>query len=160
MNHYYTRVADVNEQTEHVYDLAIPGVHSFTANGFVCHNSGKDPSKVDRSAAYMARHIAKNIVTAGLADKCEVQIAYAIGVAQPVSILVDTKNTGKVSDEKILEAVKKCFDLRPKAIIDYLQLKRPIYEKTAAYGHFGRELPEFTWEKRNKADELKRACGF
>ena len=122
--------------------------------------SGKDPSKVDRSAAYMARHIAKNIVAAGLADKCEVQIAYAIGVAQPVSILVDTKSTGKVSDEKILEAVKKCFDLRPKAIIDYLQLKRPIYEKTAAYGHFGRELPEFTWEKRNKADELRRACGF
>ncbi|MDD5239329.1 MAG: methionine adenosyltransferase [Candidatus Nanoarchaeia archaeon] len=122
--------------------------------------SGKDPSKVDRSAAYMARHIAKNIVAAGLADKCEFQVAYAIGVAHPVSIYVDTKGTHKVPEEKILEAIRKVFDLRPKAIIDYLQLKRPIYEKTAAYGHFGRNDPDFTWEKTNKADELRKACGI
>jgi S-adenosylmethionine synthetase len=119
--------------------------------------SGKDPSKVDRSAAYMARHIAKNIVAAKLADKAEVQLAYAIGVAQPVSIMVDTKGTGKFSDGKISEAVKKVFDLRPRAIIDYLKLLRPIYEKTAAYGHFGREDSDFTWEKTNKAEELKKA---
>ncbi|MDD5182318.1 MAG: methionine adenosyltransferase [Candidatus Nanoarchaeia archaeon] len=122
--------------------------------------SGKDPSKVDRSAAYMARHIAKNIVAAGLADKCEFQVAYAIGVAHPVSIYVDTKGTHKVPEEKILEAIRKVFDLRPKAIIDYLQLKRPIYEKTAAYGHFGGNDPDFTWEKTNKADELRKACGI
>ncbi|MAH42517.1 methionine adenosyltransferase [archaeon] len=119
--------------------------------------SGKDPSKVDRSASYMARHIAKNIVAAELAEKCEVQLAYSIGVAQPVSILVDTFGTGKVDDEKLEQSVKKIFDLRPKAIIEYLNLKRPIFQKTSAYGHFGRNDPDFTWELTNKVDELKQA---
>jgi len=122
--------------------------------------SGKDPSKVDRSAAYMARYIAKNIVAAGLADKCEIQIAYAIGVAQPVSILVRTFGTHKIPDEKIEELVRKHFDLRPRAIIDHLKLRRPIYEKTAAYGHFGREDPDFTWETTDKAKELRKAAGL
>ncbi len=118
--------------------------------------SGKCITKVDRSAAYMARYVAKNIVAAGLADKCEIQVAYSIGVAEPVSILVDTFGTGKIADEKIEEAVKNTFSFKPKNIIDHLNLKRPIYEKTAAYGHFGRELPEFTWEKTDKAEELKK----
>lgn len=122
--------------------------------------SGKCCSKVDRSAAYMARHIAKNIVAAGLADKCEIQIAYAIGVAHPVSVMIDTKGTGKISDKKILEIVNKVFDLRPREIIEYLKLKRPIYEQTAAYGHFGRELPEFTWEHLTKVPEIKRLSGL
>ncbi|MCW4019323.1 MAG: methionine adenosyltransferase [Candidatus Bathyarchaeota archaeon] len=119
--------------------------------------SGKDPSKVDRSGCYMARYITKNIVAAGLADQCEVQICYAIGVAEPVSVMVDTFGTGKVSDEKILELVKTHFDMRPKAIIDYLNLKRPIYRKTAVFGHFGREDPDFTWERTDKKDVLKAA---
>lgn len=118
--------------------------------------SGKCITKVDRSAAYMARYVAKNIVAAGLADKCEIQVAYSIGVAEPVSILVDTFGTGKISDEKIAEAVKNTFSFKPKDIITQLDLKRPIYEKTAAYGHFGRELPEFTWEKTDKSEELKK----
>lgn len=122
--------------------------------------SGKDPSKVDRSAAYMTRHIAKNIVAAGLADRCEVQIAYAIGVAEPVSITARTYNTNKVPEEKIVEAIKKVYKLTPKAIIDFLNLRRPIFEKTSAYGHFGRQLPEFTWEQTNKAEELKKAAGL
>lgn len=122
--------------------------------------SGKDPSKVDRSASYMARHIAKNIVAAGLADKCEVQIAYAIGVAKPVSLLVSTFGTGKVPDGKIKELIEKHFDLRPAEIIRYLDLRRPIYKKTAAYGHFGRNDPDFTWEKTNKAEDLKRDAGL
>ena len=116
--------------------------------------SGKDPTKVDRSAAYAARWIAKNVVAARLAKKCEIQLAYAIGVAQPVSILVETFGTGIVSDEKISEAIAKTFDLRPGAIIKELDLRRPIYKKTAAYGHFGREDADFTWEKINKIDEL------
>ncbi|MFH2105651.1 MAG: methionine adenosyltransferase [Candidatus Micrarchaeota archaeon] len=120
--------------------------------------SGKDPSKVDRSAAYMARYIAKNIVAAGLAEKCEIQLAYAIGVPDPVSIMICTKGTGKVTDEKLVELVRKHFRLRPAHIINDLQLRRPIYRKTAAYGHFGRELPEFTWEKKDKAEELKKAA--
>lgn len=120
--------------------------------------SGKDPSKVDRSASYMARYVAKNIVAAGIAQKCEVQIAYAIGVAQPVSIMVRTFGTGKISEEKIEALIKKHFDLRPKAIIKHLNLLRPIYAKTAAYGHFGREEPEFTWEKTDKAAELRNAA--
>jgi S-adenosylmethionine synthetase len=120
--------------------------------------SGKDPSKVDRSAAYMARHIAKNVVAAGLADKCELQIGYAIGVAKPVSFMIDTFGTGKVPNAKIEEACLKVFDLRPAAIISYLDLLRPIYMKTACYGHFGREEPEFTWEKTNKIEELKKAA--
>jgi S-adenosylmethionine synthetase len=118
--------------------------------------SGKDPTKVDRSGSYMARYIAKNIVAAGLADKCDVQIAYAIGVSHPVSVMVDTYGTGKVPDDKITEAVKKVFDMRPKAIIEHLKLRRPIYRKTAVYGHFGRDDPDFTWERTDKAEELKR----
>jgi S-adenosylmethionine synthetase len=122
--------------------------------------SGKDPSKVDRSASYMARHIAKNIVAAGLADRCEVQIAYALGYSKPVSLLVDTDGTGKVSDEKLEAAVNAVFDLRPKAIVEYLNLKRPIYEKTAAYGHFGRDDPDFIWEKTSKTAELRKHAGI
>lgn len=117
--------------------------------------SGKDPSKVDRSASYMARYIAKNIVAAGLADECEVQLAYAIGVADPVSVMVDTFSSGKISDIELNKIVKEIFPLKPHQIIDHLQLKRPIYKKTAAYGHFGRELPEFTWEKTNMIEKLK-----
>jgi len=113
--------------------------------------SGKDPSKVDRSACYMARHVAKNIIAAGLADKCEVQIAYAIGVAEPVSIMIDTFGTGKVSEDKIEAKVRNVFDMTPSGIIRTLDLKRPIYLKTAAYGHFGRNEPEFTWERIDKA---------
>jgi S-adenosylmethionine synthetase len=122
--------------------------------------SGKDPSKVDRSASYMARHVAKNIVAAGLADRCEIQVAYAIGVADPVSILVNTNGSSKIPEEKIEELVRQHFDFRPKAIIDYLKLKRPIFEKTAAYGHFGRNDPDFTWEKTDKADKLRKAAGL
>jgi S-adenosylmethionine synthetase len=117
--------------------------------------SGKDPSKVDRSAAYAARHVAKNIVAAGLATKCELQVAYAIGVARPVSVFVETFGTGKIPDEKIAKLVEKHFDLRPKGIIQALDLLRPIYFKTAAYGHFGRDEPEFSWESTNKAAALK-----
>ena len=118
--------------------------------------SGKDPSKVDRSAAYYARYVAKNIVAAGLADKCEIQVAYAIGVAQPVSILVNTFETGKIPEEQIVEIVRKHFDFRPKQIIEQLKLRRPIYKKTAAYGHFGRNDPDFTWEKTDKIEILKK----
>jgi S-adenosylmethionine synthetase len=118
--------------------------------------SGKDPSKVDRSGCYMARYIAKNVVAAGLAEQCEIQISYAIGVAQPISVLVNTYETGKMPDEKILGLVQKYFDLRPKAIIEQLNLLRPIYKKTAVFGHFGREEPEFTWEKTDKAELLRK----
>ena len=120
--------------------------------------SGKDPSKVDRSAAYAARYVAKNIVAAGLASKCLVQVSYAIGVAQPTSVMVTTQGTGKLSDEKLAQLVQANFDLRPKGIIQMLDLLRPIYEKTAAYGHFGREEPEFTWEATDKALALKQAA--
>ncbi len=119
--------------------------------------SGKDPSKVDRSAAYALRHVAKNVVAAGLADRVEVQVAYAIGVARPVGLYVETFGTGKVADEAIVAAINEVFDLRPKAIIESLQLLRPIYSKTAAYGHFGRELPEFTWEALDRAEALRSA---
>jgi len=122
--------------------------------------SGKDPSKVDRSASYMARHIAKNIVASGVAKKCEVQLAYAIGIAEPVSIMIDTFNTGKISLAELRKIVRDTFDLTPSGIIKYLDLKRPIYKKTAAYGHFGRNEPEFTWEKINKAEEIRKAAGF
>ena len=118
--------------------------------------SGKDPSKVDRSGCYMARYIAKNIVAAGLADQCEVQISYAIGVAQPVSVMVNTFGTGKIPDEQILELVKKNFDMRPKAIIDHLNLLRPIYRKASVFGHFGRNDPDFTWERTDKAEILRK----
>jgi S-adenosylmethionine synthetase len=122
--------------------------------------SGKDPSKVDRSAAYAARHVAKNIVAAGLADRCEVQVAYAIGVARPVSLMVNTFGTGKISDEAIVALIGKHFDLRPKGIIQALDLLRPIYRKTAAYGHFGRDEPEFTWEATDKAATLRAEAGL
>lgn len=118
--------------------------------------SGKCITKVDRSGAYMARYVAKNIVAAGLADKCEIQIAYSIGVAEPVSILIDTKGTGKIDDEKISAIVRKVFDFRPKQIIENLNLKRPIYLKTAAYGHFGRDDPDFTWERTDKVEALRK----
>jgi S-adenosylmethionine synthetase len=120
--------------------------------------SGKDPTKVDRSAAYMARHVAKNIVAAGLADRCEVQLAYAIGVAEPVSVLVDTEGTGKIADERLCELVRKIFPLTPAGIIKYLDLRRPIYRKTASGGHFGRNDPDFTWEKTDRAAELAAAA--
>ena len=119
--------------------------------------SGKDPSKVDRSAAYAGRYVAKNIVAAGLADRCEIQVSYAIGVAEPTSISINTFDTGKLSDARIAELVREHFDLRPKGLVKMLDLKRPIYLKTAAYGHFGRELPEFTWERTDRAAALKAA---
>jgi S-adenosylmethionine synthetase len=122
--------------------------------------SGKDPSKVDRSASYMARYIAKNLVGAGIADRVEVQIAYAIGVAEPVSILVDTKQTGKVPQDKLVKLVRDIFPMTPKGIIDHLKLRRPIYKKTAAYGHFGRNDPDFTWEKTDMIDTIKRSAGL
>jgi S-adenosylmethionine synthetase len=119
--------------------------------------SGKDPSKVDRSASYGARYVAKNLVASGLCDRCEVQIAYAIGVPQPVSIMVDSKRTGKVSDEKLTQLVRKHFDLTPRGLIRHLKLRRPIYRTTAAYGHFGRSEPSFTWERTDKARLLARS---
>ena len=122
--------------------------------------SGKDPSKVDRSACYMCRYIAKNVVAAGLADKCEVQVAYAIGVAEPVSLTVNTFDTGKIPEETIENIVRKHFDMRPSAIISQLKLKNAIYRKTAAYGHFGRNEPEFSWEKTDKASVLRQASGL
>jgi len=122
--------------------------------------SGKDPTKVDRSAAYAARYVAKNIVAAGLAEKCQIQVAYAIGVARPMNITVNTLGTGKVSDEKLSALVAEHFDLRPKGIIQMLDLLRPIYSKTAAYGHFGRDEPEFSWERTDKAEVLRAAAGL
>jgi len=121
--------------------------------------SGKDPTKVDRSACYMARYVAKNVVAAGLADKCLVQLAYAIGVAEPVSVLIDTSGTGLVDDDKLSEIVRAHFKLTPKGIIETLNLRRPIYKKTAAFGHFGRTEPEFTWERTDKADALRKDAG-
>ncbi len=132
-----------------------------TYGGMVAHGggafSGKDPTKVDRSASYMARHIAKNIVAADLADKCTVQLAYVIGVTDPVSVMVDTHGRSKISEKKLTQIVRKIFPLTPRGIIDYLKLQRPIYRKTAAYGHFGRSGPEFTWEEINKVKELQKA---
>ena len=119
--------------------------------------SGKDPSKVDRSAAYMMRYVAKNIVAAGLAERCELQVAYAIGVAEPVSLLVDTMGTGKMPDAQLAQAVGKVFDLTPRAIIDALDLRKPIFRGTSVYGHFGR--PGFSWERTDRVEELKRAAG-
>ena len=132
-----------------------------TYGGYAAHGggcfSGKDPTKVDRSAAYMARHMAKNIVAAGLADRCQIEVSYAIGVAQPVSVLVETYGTGKVSDDVLGEAVRRVFDLRPAKIISYLDLRRPIYEQTAAYGHFGRTDIDLPWEHTDRIDDLKMA---
>jgi len=122
--------------------------------------SGKDPSKVDRSACYMCRYIAKNIVAGGLAKRCEVQVAYAIAVAEPVSLMVNTFGTSKIPEEDIENIVRKHFDMRPSAIISHLDLKKPIYRKTAAYGHFGRNEPGFTWEKTDKANILRQAAGI
>ena len=122
--------------------------------------SGKDPTKVDRSASYMARYIAKNIVAAGISEKCEVQLAYAIGVADPVSILVDSFGTRKIPQEKVVKLVRDFFPMTPKGIIEHLQLRRPIYKKTAVYGHFGRNEPEFTWEKTDMAEPLRKAAGL
>jgi S-adenosylmethionine synthetase len=122
--------------------------------------SGKDPSKVDRSASYMGRHIAKNVVAAGLAKKCEVQVAYAIGVAEPVSVMVDLMGTGVIPKRQVKEIIREVFDLRPAAIIDYLDLLRPIYRPTAAYGHFGRTEATFSWEKTNRADEIRNLAGI
>jgi S-adenosylmethionine synthetase len=122
--------------------------------------SGKDPSKVDRSAAYAARYVAKNVVAAGLAKQCQVQVAYAIGVARPMNVTIYTEGTGVIPDEKIAQLVNEHFDLRPKGIIQMLDLLRPIYEKTAAYGHFGRDEPEFTWERTDKAAALRAAAGL
>jgi len=122
--------------------------------------SGKDPTKVDRSGSYMTRYIAKNLVAAGIADRIEVQIAYAIGIPEPVSIFVDTFGSGKVEEDKIIEVIRKNFDLRPKAIIETLNLRRPIYRKTAAYGHFGRNDDDFTWEKTDRAEALRKQAGL
>jgi S-adenosylmethionine synthetase len=122
--------------------------------------SGKDPSKVDRSASYMGRYVAKNLVASGIADKCEVQVAYAIGVAEPVSLLVDFMGTGKITESKGIEIVKSVFDLRPAAIIETLDLLRPIYRKTSAYGHFGRKDPDFYWERTDKADQIRDLAGL
>jgi S-adenosylmethionine synthetase len=134
-----------------------------TYGGYAPHGggafSGKDPTKVDRSAAYMARYIAKNIVSAGLADKCEVQLAYAIGVAEPVSVYVDTRGSGRISEAQISDLVRKHFPLTPKEIIQELDLRRPIYKATAAYGHFGRTGDGFTWERTDKAEALRAAAG-
>jgi len=122
--------------------------------------SGKDPTKVDRSAAYMVRHIAKNIVAAGIADRCEIEVAYAIGVAHPLSINVETNGTSRIDDTKIVKIIRDHFDLRPAAIIEYLKLRNPVYRRTAAYGHFGREEDTFTWERTNRAEELRKAAGL
>jgi len=122
--------------------------------------SGKDPSKVDRSAAYAGRYVAKNIVAAGLASRCEIQVSYAIGVARPTSVMVTTFGTGRIPDEQIAELVQRHFDLRPKGIVQMLDLLRPIYQRTAAYGHFGREEPEFTWEAADKVEALRGDAGI
>jgi S-adenosylmethionine synthetase len=122
--------------------------------------SGKDPTKVDRSACYMARYIAKNVVAAGLADRAEIQLAYAIGVADPVSVSVDTFDTGKIDQDKISELIRENFQLTPRGIIESLDLRKPIYRKTASYGHFGRNEPEFSWEKTDKAAKLKSQAGL
>ncbi|MGH9906518.1 MAG: methionine adenosyltransferase domain-containing protein, partial [Pyrinomonadaceae bacterium] len=135
-----------------------------TYGGYAPHGggafSGKDPTKVDRSAAYMARYVAKNIVAAGLADKCLVQLAYAIGVADPVSVLVDTKGTGRISENALAKLVRERFELTPRGIMEELKLRRPIYKATAAYGHFGREEDGFSWEKTDKAESLRSAAGI
>jgi S-adenosylmethionine synthetase len=121
--------------------------------------SGKDPTKVDRSASYAARYVAKNIVAAGIAEKCEFQVAYAIGVARPVSMSVNTFGTGKIPDQEILKIIREIFDLRPGAIIKNLKLRRPIYKKTAAYGHFGRNDPDFSWEKTDQVEAIRKLAG-
>lgn len=176
-----SQIGEINDSTAHTYDITLDDeTHSFVANGFIVHNtgrkiivdtyggyfrhgggafSGKDCTKVDRSASYMARYIAKNIVGAGLASKCEIQLSYAIGVADPTSIRVDTFGTGVISESDLVSAIRKVFKLTPAGIIEQLGLRKPIYSNTAAYGHFGRELDEFTWERLDKVDELKALLG-
>jgi len=154
MGHFYDRVNEINYSFDHVYDLFVPKNHAFVANGFICHNSGKDPTKVDRSGAYMARYIAKNIVAAKLAEKCLVRISFVIGGTKPTEFDIDTFGTAKISEEKILKVIPKIFDLTPGGMIKQLNLLRPIYKKTACFGHFGREEPEFTWEKTDKVKTL------
>ena len=122
--------------------------------------SGKDPTKVDRSASYMARYVAKNLVAAGVAERCEVQLAYAIGVAEPVSIMIDTFRTGTIENERLVKAVREVFELTPQGIIKTLNLRRPIFKKTAAYGHFGRNDSDFTWEKTDRVNDLRSALGL
>ena len=158
MNHYYSKIKNRIPSFTHTFDLNIPFSHTFTANGFVCHNSGKDPTKVDKSGAYAARYAAKNIVKAGLADRCEIQISYAIASREPLSVFIDTFGTNKVDPMKIHDAVRKIFPLTPGAIIRELNLRRPIFRKTSCYGHFGREDPDFTWERTDKVEELKKLC--
>ncbi len=160
MDHYYSRVKSKIPSFAHTYDLNIPFSHTFTANGIVCHNSGKDPTKVDRSGAYTARYIAKNIVKAGLAARCEVQLSYVIGGRQPTSLFIDTHNTNRIPASKIHELALKHFDLSPGGMIEQLDLRKPIFRKTSCYGHFGRELPEFTWEKTDKAELLQKEAGL
>ncbi|MBI5046115.1 methionine adenosyltransferase domain-containing protein [Candidatus Micrarchaeota archaeon] len=160
MKHHYTFVSSRIPSFARTYDISIPITHTFTANGFVVHNSGKDPSKVDRSGAYMARYVAKNIVAAGLADECEVQISYVIGVAKPLSVFVDAKGTEKVPVEKIEKLIVDNFSFKPSDMIKKLDLLRPIYKKTAAYGHFGREVPDFTWERTDMAAKLRKDAGL
>ena len=162
MGHYFTRAANMLPSFAHTYDLNIPLTHTFTANGFVVHNSGKDPTKVDRSAAYAARWVAKHVVAAGLAKDCLVQISYAIGKAEPLSLLVHTHHTGAVPNQVIEQAVRKVFDLRPAKIIEQLQLRRPIYRETAYNGHFGRAGNGFTWERidEERVRALRAAAGL
>lgn len=161
MDHYYSRIQNAGNSLAEVFDLVVPGAHTFVANGFICHNSGKDSTKVDRAAAYMARYIAKNIVAAGLAEKCEVQLAYAIGGREPISLMIDTFSTEKgMENGELLALVRKHFDLSPSGMIKQLDLLRPIYKKTSCYGHFGREEPEFTWERTDKAELLREEAGL
>ena len=174
----FSKLEKIEKSQAHTYDITLDDdTHAFVANGFIVHNtgrkivvdsyggysktgggafSGKDPTKVDRSAAYMARYVAKNIVASGLAKECEIGLSYAIGVSHPLSIFVDTFGTGVLSDDKLLEIIEKEFDFRPAAIIDHLDLQRPIYKETSSYGHFGRDLENFTWEKLNKVEDLKK----
>jgi S-adenosylmethionine synthetase len=160
MGHYYDKIEHFEPSVTMVFDLLVPDSHTFTANGFVCHNSGKDLTKVDRAASYMARYIAKNLVVAGLCEKCEIQLSYVIGGKEPISFMIDTFQTNKAPIEKILELVKKHFKLSPLGIMEQLNLRRPIYRKTSNYGHFGRDDPDFTWEKTDLADTLRKEAGL
>ena len=160
LSHYYTRAKSIDKSMASVFDITVPGAHTFVGNGFVCHNSGKDPTKVDKSAAYTARYIAKNIVAAGLADRCEVQLSFVIGGREPTSLFIDMHKTNKIPAEKIFELVKKHFDLTPAGMIKQLDLRRPIYRKTSCYGHFGRNDPDFTWERIDKAAILRKEAGL
>ncbi len=154
MSHFYDKVEEITYSFDSVYDLFVPKAHTFIANGFVCHNSGKDPTKVDRSGAYMARYIAKNIVASGLAEKCLVRLSYVIGGKEPTELSIDTFGSVRVSEEKLLKIIPKVFDLSPGGMIQQLNLLRPIYRKTATFGHFGRKEPEFTWEKTDKIKDI------